>query len=171
MGNIRSLLAVALLLPVISILACNPGSPDGPVADEAAVRAQIENRFDALVEAVKSLDTDRYFSFFDQARFSGLAGDGTTWHSFEEFASIMRPAFESVTAFERLEFSRVKITVLDSTTAILVNEFQDEIALQGGDLMRDAGGGVQVWKLTDGEWLVASVASVASELVDEGDNP
>lgn len=171
MGNIRPALAVAFIASALSILACNPGSPPEPVVDEAAVRAAVQQRFDGLVAAVRAVDAERYLSFFDQERFSGLAGDGSTWHSFDEFSAMIGPGFEGVAAFNRLEFSRVKITVLDATTAILVNEFEDEIALVGGDLMRDAGGGVQVWKLSDGEWLLASVASVARELVDEGDNP
>ena len=81
MGNIRPALAVAFIASALSILACNPGSPPEPVVDEAAVRAAVQQRFDGLVDAVRAVDAERYLSFFDQERFSGLAGDGSTWHS------------------------------------------------------------------------------------------
>lgn len=123
---------------------------------------EIEAAFDGLVAAPKSLDVDRYLEYFDQARFTGLNEDGTVVHSLGEFARhYSAPLIER---YHSLEFSRVKITVLNSSTAVLVNEYTAQIVLKTGERIEAAGAGTQVWGLVDDDWRLVSVSSSSQPL-------
>lgn len=130
-------------------------------SEKAIVKEEVEQAFQALVEAAKSLDADSYLAFFDDAKFTGLNADGTVTHTLKEFARLYKrnlPLFES---YEYLEFFRVKVTVIDTTTAILVNEFQADIKVKNGELLSVSGGGSQVWQKQGQDWKLIHVASSA----------
>ena len=132
-----------------------------PKRKKAAIEVAIRAEFDGLIEAAKSLDADRYLAYFDDKRFTGLNADGTVTHSLEEFAELYRKSLPLFDGYEYLEFFRVKITVLNRTTAVLVNEYQADIKLKKGDLISVSGGGTQVWNKRNGEWLLVSVSSAS----------
>ncbi|MEO1083472.1 MAG: hypothetical protein AAFY88_04460, partial [Acidobacteriota bacterium] len=99
-------LAVALLAT-----ACGP-SQVAPVNDQS-IRDEVEGRFQSLVAAVKSLDHDAYFSHFDERLLTALNQDGTTTDSFETFRSDYLAGVGALAAYQDLEFSNVKVTVID----------------------------------------------------------
>ena len=129
--------------------------------EKKAIEEQIRAEFDGLIEAAKSLDADSYLAYFDEKNFTGLNADGTVTHSLEEFADLYRKSLPLFDSYEYLEFFRVKVTVLNATTAILVNEFQADIKLQKGSTLSVSGGGTQVWYQKNGEWKLINVSSSA----------
>lgn len=134
---------------------------------EGAVVADIEAAFSGLVAAAKSLDADRYLDYFDKERFTGLNEDGTVAHSLDEFAKRYSAMVPLIERYRSLEFSRVKITVLNSTTAVLVNEYTAQVLLKTGVLVEAAGAGTQLWNLIDGNWKLVSVSSSSRPLSDQ----
>ena len=118
--------------------------------------------FLALVTASRELDFDRYLNSFDRDLFSGLRADGTVMHSIADLEQTYRPGFEMLESIEELEFRNVKITVLNATTAILVNEYSDVSILKTGGRVSGKGGGTQVWAKSDGAWKLVSVSSSSS---------
>lgn len=130
---------------------------------KAAIREEVRAQFQGLIEAAKSLDADRYLSYFDQKDFTGLGADGTVTHSYREFAAQYRQSLPLFDNYEYLEFFKVKITVLNRTTAILVNEFQADIQPKSGPLISLNGGGSQVWCRKRGVWKLVNVASATAK--------
>ena len=59
----------------------------------------------------------------------------------------------------RLKFRNVKVTVINQSTAILVNEYQQTILLKNGDTVEQSGGGSQAWFKADNAWKLASIAA------------
>ena len=127
--------------------------------EEEKIKTDVYQAFQKLVEASKALDFDLYLSSFNQKKFSGLHADGTVMHSISDLEQTYRPGFEMVEKIEHLEFRNVKITVLNKTTAILVNEFQEVSLLKTGERIEGKGGGTQVWTKAEDEWKLVSVSS------------
>lgn len=144
---------------MIFLSACDRLAPPMTKVDEDAIRDAITQSFDGLAKAVTSLNSDRYYEFFDSNKFTSLNEDGTVTHSFKEFQKTYDAQVPYIKEYKALEFSNVKITVVDKNTAILVNEYEVEVLLQSGDLVTAAGGGLQVWSNTTGEWKLVSVSS------------
>jgi hypothetical protein len=133
--------------------------------DENNIELEVLNAFKGLVEASKSLDANRYFEYFDKEKFSGLNVDGTVWSSIEGLEALIFGGFPMVEKVTALEFNNVKVTVINQTTAILVNEYTQTMRLKSGDLVSQSGGGTQVWSNSSGAWKLVSVsASNASSL-------
>lgn len=127
--------------------------------EEEQIKNQIENCFEQLIQASKSLDFDQYLQFIDKEKFSGLNSDGTVFHSREELEEIFKPGFLMMERIDSLEFKKIKITVLNKTTAILVNEFSDCTLLRNGEQFSSEGGGCQVWSLISDSWKLVSISS------------
>lgn len=127
--------------------------------EEEAIRTEVHAAFQALVEASMALDFDSYLALFDHKRFSGLHANGTVMHSISDLEATYRPGFNMVDRVEHLEFQRVKITVIDRHTAILVNEYNDRTLLKSGERIEGNGGGTQVWSRRDQGWKLVSVSS------------
>ncbi len=149
-------------LVLVCALACRPAPSEGPNVNADAVQVEIQASFDGLVAAVLARDTDRYLSYFDRTRFVGLHADGTTVHTFEDFARTYRQQAAAVASYRSLSFDPVRISVIDDRTAILVNEFDAEVELVSGDVVVATGGGTQVWARTDDGWKLVSVSSSGS---------
>ena len=58
-----------------------------------------------------------------------------------------------------LEFKNVKVTVINPTTAILVNEYTQTILLKSGDTINQSDGGTQIWSKYNSEWKLVSVSA------------
>jgi len=131
--------------------------------EEAQVEEQVEEqvlqKFNSLADAAADLDYDRYIAFFDKAIFSGLNADGTVWRSLDDFSVSVRPGFDAVEKVLDLKFPVVQITTVDSQTAILVNEYEQQMLLRSGEKLSVAGGGTQVWSKVSGTWLLVSVSA------------
>ena len=125
---------------------------------EDKIKDSVNQAFGGLIEAAKSLDVGRYVEFFDKERFTALNDDGTVTHSFDEFENTYRQQISALVNYESLEFSNVKISVINSQTAILVNEFTASVLLKSGDVVTAKGAGTQVWAETDGAWKLVSVS-------------
>lgn len=123
------------------------------------IEQEVLAAFDGLVKAAESLDADGYFAFFDKERFSGLNADGTVWHSFNDLQTLISSGFPMIEKNISLEFKNVKVTVINVTTAILVNEYTQSILLKSGDVVKQSGGGTQVWSKSDGTWKLVSVSA------------
>ena len=123
------------------------------------IELEIRESFNGLVEAANSLDTRRYFEFFDKEKFAGLSAHGTNWNSIEDFKALINPSFAMVEKIESLEFTNVHISVIDANTAVLVNEYEQSAQLKSGEIVKGAGGGVQVWSKASGNWKLVSVSA------------
>ena len=131
------------------------------------IELEVRQSFAGLVDASKSLDTKRYFEYFDSEKFVGLNADGTNWNSIGGLKKLIEPAFNAIEKIESLEFTNIHVSVIDINTAILVNEYEQSILLKSGALIRDAGGGTQVWSKVSGDWKLVSVS--ASSRATESD--
>ncbi|MFK7819999.1 MAG: DUF4440 domain-containing protein [Planctomycetaceae bacterium] len=119
----------------------------------------IAERFKGLVAAAESLDTESYLAFFDSEKFTCLNEDGTVTATLSEFAAAYAEQTAMVESYESLEFSNVKVTALNESTAILINEYKAIVRLASGDLVTARGAGSQVWSDIDGDWKLVSVSS------------
>ena len=123
------------------------------------IESEVHQAFNGLIEASESLDADKYFEYIDKEKFSGLNADGTVWHSVNDLEALIRPGFSMIEKSLSLEFSNVKITVINQTTAILVNEYKHSLMLKSGDIIQQAGGGSQVWSKSNGTWKLVSASA------------
>lgn len=157
MKNIK-LLCIALVL-VLACFACKQN--ESALSDRGVeeISRAVNESFVGLVAAARSLDVDAYFQYFDSKRFTALNADGTVVHSIEAFEKMVRQQFAALESYHSLEFSNVKISVINRTTAVLVNEYQAEVVLKSGDQISASGGGTQVWASIDGVWKLISVSS------------
>ncbi|MDA8017939.1 MAG: nuclear transport factor 2 family protein [Thermoanaerobaculia bacterium] len=126
-----------------------------------SVTEAVQHAFHGLAQAARALDHDRYFQHFDQAVFTALNADGTVTHSFEAFARDYRQQADFVQAYRSLDFHRVKITVIDAQTAVLVNEYRAQVILKSGQVVDAEGAGTQLWSRRTGTWKLVSVSSSA----------
>lgn len=126
---------------------------------KSEIEQEIRQSFASLVEASKALDTARYFEHFDAEKFVGLNTDGSNWNSFSDLRELIKPSFDSVGNIESLVFTNVRISVIDQNTAVLINEFEQEVRMKDGAHFNDAGGGTQVWSKATGKWLLVSISA------------
>ena len=123
------------------------------------IETDVLTAFYGLVEASKSLDSNRYFEYYDTEKFTGLNADGTVWHSFKDLETLIDTGFSLTEKVIALEFKKVKVTVISPDTAILVNEYTQSTLLKNGDVVKGAGGGVQVWFKSGLAWKLVSVSA------------
>ena len=128
-------------------------------SQDAHIKKEVLASFESLVKASKNLDSALYFDHFDTEKFVGLNSDGTNWNSINDLAPLITNGFEAIERITLLEFTNVKISVIDSYTAVLVNEYTQSIELKSGDVANAAGGGTQVWSKRSGKWKLVSVSA------------
>ena len=137
---------------------------DTTMTNTDQIEAEVIYAFRGLVGAAEALDASAYFDCIDQEKFSGLSADGKAWHSFSDLETVITNGFDMVQKITFLEFSNLKVTVINPLTAILVNEYQQTILLKNGGTVQQSGGGVQVWSKSDDGWKLVSIgASDASQ--------
>lgn len=124
-----------------------------------AIESEVLNAFHGLADAAESLDSERYFEFFDKEKFTGLNADGTVWDSFSSFEPLITTGFSMIEKSLSLEFTLVKVTVINSTTAILVNEYTHALELKDGTVIKQSGGGTQVWFKLEKVWKLVNVSA------------
>lgn len=128
------------------------------------LEAEVLDAFKGLVEASKALDPRRYLTYVDADKFTGLSADGKAWHSIKDLENLVLAGFPMVEKIESLEFNRVKVTVINPSTAILVNEYRQTLLLKNKHVVNQAGGGTQVWFKSGDAWKLVSIsASDASQ--------
>ncbi|GEA10251.1 nuclear transport factor 2 family protein [Alteromonas sp. KUL49] len=123
------------------------------------LESEVLESFQSLVSASKNLDAESYFEHFDADKFVGLNSDGTNWNSMDELVPLIKFGFNSIREVTSLEFTNVKVSVIDDYTAILVNEFSQSMVLVNGDTINVSGGGTQVWSKRNGRWKLVSVSA------------
>ncbi|WP_448564692.1 nuclear transport factor 2 family protein [Thalassotalea ganghwensis] len=123
------------------------------------IEKEVMHAFNGLVEASSALDMQRYFDYFDQEKFVGLSANGINWNSIDDLKALIEPSFAMVDKIESLTFTNVQISVIDSNTVILVNEYEQSVVLASGDKVKGAGGGTQVWSKASGSWKLVSVSA------------
>ena len=163
--NINNLImkrVIVLLLIIIigfSSVAFIAVSMETEAETNIQIKSEVLNAFHGLVEASELLDTERYFEFFDKEKFTGLNADGTVWDSFSSFEPLITTGFAMIEKSLSLEFTLVKVTVINSTTAILVNEYTQALELKDGTVIKQSGGGTQVWLKSEKVWKLVSVSA------------
>jgi len=123
------------------------------------VEAEVMEAFRGLVEASRSLDANRYFGYFNKEKFTGLGADGKVWHSINNLEEIISTGFPAVEKIMSLEFRNVKVTVINQSTAILVNEYDETILLKNKNIVKQSGGGTQVWTKSERGWKLVSISA------------
>lgn len=160
MKNIK-LVCIALVL-ILTCCACKQDESVLSNKDVNKISQAVDKSFTGLIGAARSLNVDAYFQYFDRKHFTALNADGTVVHSMEAFEEVARQQFAALESYRSLEFSQVKISVINRETAVLVNEYKADVVLKSGDLVSASGGGTQVWALRDGAWKLVSVSSSVS---------
>jgi hypothetical protein len=127
-------------------------------------KAEVLKEFEKLVEAARSLEHSKYIKFFDKNKFSSLNENGTVTHDFDSFSATVEKGFSAFKSYDSLEFDKVKVTVIDSNMAILVNEFTATVILHNGDALSVAGAGTQVWSKHSGSWKLVNVSGSSRPL-------
>lgn len=155
----RNVIGIAFM--VLCLTSCSSKNMKISEYSKSKIEQEIQQSFDGLVEASTALDTARYFEFIDSEKFIGLNADGTNWNSINGLKELIEPGFNAIEKVESLIFTNVRISVIDSNTAILVNEYEQEIQLKDGTHFKSAGGGTQVWSKESGKWLLVSISSSA----------
>ncbi|MFT4927477.1 MAG: hypothetical protein ACI8WB_003584 [Phenylobacterium sp.] len=159
--NMRYTLKMIMLLISLSWISGCATANKG-VINKNVIKSEVRQAFNGLIEASKALDSNRYFQFFDHDKFSGLNADGTVWHSIKDLQALILPGFAMIEKSVSLEFNNVKVTVINQTTAILVNEYKQTLQLKSGDIIKQSGGGTQVWSKSQGVWKLVSVSASAA---------
>ena len=157
-----STVRIVLLLFVLS--ACSSDTQPLSEAEKAQVREEVLQSFDSLVEAAQSLEAEPYFAFFAQDRFTGTL-DGSVLSSFDELEGMYTQYLPEIKGYLSLDFSKVKVTVIDRDAAVLVNEFSERIVVASGDTLAIEGSGLQVWVREVSEWKLISISG-SSALVE-----
>ncbi len=133
-------------------------------ADTHRIETEVNAAFQGLVAASRALDASRYLEYVDREKFTGLSADGKAWHCVKDLEDIVLPGFKMVEQIVSLEFQNVKVTVINPSTAILVNEYRQTILLKDSGQITQAGGGTQVWANGGNGWKLVSIsASDASQ--------
>ena len=127
--------------------------------DRMRIEEEVMQAFGGLVEASKALDASRYLTFIDREKFTGLSADGKAWHSIKNLEDLVVAGFPMVEKILSLTFQNVKVTVINPTTAILVNEYQQTILLKDQNTVKQSGGGTQVWSRRDDAWKLVSISA------------
>ncbi len=153
--NLLTIIAITFLM--LAIQSKSIAQPSDVI--EKRIKAEIQHSFEQLVDASKALDTKKYFSFIDEKKFSGLNAQGKNWNSIDGLRAMIEPGFAAVDKIKSLVFTNVHITVIDANTAILVNEFQQQVLLKNGARFEGVGGGAQVWSKSTGQWKLVSISA------------
>ncbi|WP_185969166.1 YybH family protein [Aliiglaciecola sp. M165] len=143
----------------LCILALVLAFPIHAVTNSKTLEKEVLESFRSLTDASQALDARSYFQHFDQDKFVGLNSDGTNWNSIDDLAPLINIAFDSIQEVISLEFLNVKVSIIDSYTAILVNEFSQSMLLKNGETINVSGGGTQVWSKRSGKWKLVSVSA------------
>lgn len=151
------LFIVAALTLVLT--ACTNQTSELSEQDRNEIEFEVQQSFESLVSATEESKWDLYFDHFDKENFSGLNADGTTWESFSEFKAFVLPAFEMIEESLSLDFPVIHITVINHKTAILVNEYDQQILLTTGQSINTSGGGTQVWSKANRTWKLVSISA------------
>ncbi len=157
----RLLFSILVSTFLMSSLSKTSIARDSNEIDQKHIEQEIQAAFSALADAVRTLDTEKYFGFFDHDIYTALNADGSVTHSFDEFSASFIAQTNYVEAYKALDFHNIKITVVDLKTAILVNEYTAEVILQSGEILRAAGAGTQIWSKRTGSWKLIHVAGSA----------
>lgn len=128
-------------------------------SEKTQIEKEVLASFESLVQASRKLDSELYFQHFAADKFVGLNSDGTNWNSINDLAPLIINGFEAIEEITFLEFTNVKVSVIDNFTAILVNEYVQSMELKSGDMVNGAGGGTQVWSKRSGHWKIVSVSA------------
>lgn len=128
-------------------------------ADISKIESEVLEAFGGLVEASRLLDPALYFEYYDKEKFTGLNANGKVWLSISPLENLIISGFSAIERSLSLEFSNVKVTVIDWSTAILVNEYMQSLLLKDGSTVSSSGGGVQVWHLFQDKWKLVSVSA------------
>ena len=155
--NINYLLKLLFIASLITLSGCSTENME--YVDKNKLEAEVLDTFNGLVKASKSLDPNKYFEYFNKEKFTGLNADGTVWHCIENLETLIFSGFPMVERVTSLEFKNVKVTLINSTTAILVNEYTQSMLLKSGDTVNQSGGGTQVWSKFNGDWKLVSVSA------------
>jgi len=155
----RNMLKTLLFISLFTITGCAHKNMGLERDTERQVESEVSQAFKDLAVAAKSLNVDDYLAFFDKKQFTSLNDDGSVFHSFRDFEDLYRQQIPALEKYKSLNFANVKITVLNHSTAILVNEFTAEVVLKSGDTVSAGGAGTQVWSKTSGAWLLANVSA------------
>lgn len=147
----------------VVIAVCLPW-PASAAPDPATVEREVLAAFGSLVEASQDLDAARYFSHFDADKFVGLNADGTVWQSLDDLEPMINEGFAAIATVTALVFDKVKVSVIDAQTAVLVNEFVQTIEFKHGGTAKYAGGGAQVWSKRSGAWKLVSISASNSPI-------
>ncbi len=126
---------------------------------ENEIRTEVKAAFRGLAEASQTLDREKYFSYFDAEKYTALNENGVVLHSFDAFKEMYLPQLKYLENYQSLEFSNVKIDVIDASTAVLVNEYTATVTLTSGETVNAAGAGTQVWSKRTGSWKLVNVSS------------
>jgi len=147
------------LLASYFLSGCESTRSELSTAQKSAIKSEVKAAFEGLVKAANALDTEQYFFFFDEKKFVGLNGDGTIWQSLDDLKSVIEPGFGALQKVQSLDFTKVKLSVIDANNVILVNEYEQQIELKSGQTLMLAGGGTQVWSKSAGAWKLVSVSA------------
>ncbi|WP_169726045.1 nuclear transport factor 2 family protein [Aestuariibacter salexigens] len=123
------------------------------------IETEILAAFDNLVQSAVSLNAASYFSHFDRGKFVGLNNEGSSWKSFAELSRQISQGFSAIKEVTSLNFTYVDVSIIDTYTAILVNEYTQSVRLSCNAELCQSGGGVQVWSKRTGSWKLVSVAA------------
>lgn len=144
----------------LSLIGASEGRAANPMPEDTRqMEAEVIAAFRGLVEASKALDANRYLEYVDKEKFTGLGADGKVWHSRKNLETIVVSGFPMVDKIISLEFSNVKVTVINPSTAILVNEYQQTLLLKNKSIVKQAGGGTQVWSRSESGWKLVSISA------------
>lgn len=156
----RNLFTIALA-SFILLSACDTKEPPLTNQEEEELTKEVDLAFEGLADASKTLDHEKYFSYFDTEKYTALNENGSVLHSFGTFKEIYQPQLAFIKSYQSLEFSNVKIDVIDASTAVLVNEYQATVTLTSGETVTASGAGTQVWSKRTGAWKLVNVSSSA----------
>jgi len=152
------MLKILLLISFFVTTGCVQNTMYLDKSSELQVESEVKQVFEELAVAARSLNIDDYLGFFDKKKFTSLNDNGSVFHSFSDFENLYRQQIPALEKYNSLEFTNVKITVLNNSTAILVNEYRAEVVLKSGDTVSAGGAGTQVWSKGSGVWLLVSVS-------------
>lgn len=158
--NINKLKKILALTSLLIFNGCSLAKME--TIDTHKIELEVLDAFKGLVKASEALDAKKYLEYYDREKFSGLNADGTVWRSIEDLERLIISGFPAVEKITSLEFKNVKVTIIDSSTAILINEYTQSLQLKNGNIAHQSGGGTQVWHITKGAWKLVSVS--ASEI-------
>ncbi len=144
----------------IFLISCQPINLTAQ--DVTNLEKEVLLSFQKLVSASKDRDLEIYFSLIDQQKFTGLKADGSNWNSFDDLKSDVTSGFSLIDSVKELKFPNIKVTIIDSNTAILVNEYLQVVELKDGIQLSMKGGGTQVWSKSSGNWLLVSISASLS---------